>query len=96
MILCRGVRTGVSDGVCEAMPSRFVTIGQTAGRARAARLFLSRAEAFEVMGSDFPASTYRMNASLDPTRESLSSLFRENQPWIFARTAWRLYPALAD
>jgi len=45
-------------------------------------------------GSNFPASEGKLSANLAIARQSLSSLSAEDQDWIFARTAQRLYPAL--
>jgi predicted TIM-barrel fold metal-dependent hydrolase len=45
-------------------------------------------------GSNFPASEGKLSANLAVARQSLASLSAEDQDWIFARTAQRLYPAL--
>ena len=48
-----------------------------------------------VWGSNFPASEGSLQANLEVAKKSLSSLSAEDQSWIFAGTAQRLYPALA-
>jgi predicted TIM-barrel fold metal-dependent hydrolase len=48
-----------------------------------------------VWGSNFPASEGRLAANLSVAKECLASLSAEDQSWIFAKTAQRLYPALA-
>ncbi len=47
-------------------------------------------------GSNFPASEGTLAAILAEARAALASLSREDQDWIFFRTAQTLYPALAD
>jgi predicted TIM-barrel fold metal-dependent hydrolase len=46
-------------------------------------------------GSNFPASEGRLAANLGVAKQCLASVSAEDQSWIFARTAQRLYPALA-
>jgi len=46
-------------------------------------------------GSNFPASEGSLEANLGVARKCLSSVSAEDQSWIFAGTARRLYPALA-
>jgi predicted TIM-barrel fold metal-dependent hydrolase len=46
-------------------------------------------------GSNFPASEGKLSALLEVGKKSLACLSAEDQSWIFARTAQRLYPALA-
>ena len=46
-------------------------------------------------GSNFPASEGKLSANLEVAKKCLASLSAEDQDWIFARTAQRLYPALA-
>jgi L-fuconolactonase len=46
-------------------------------------------------GSNFPTSEGSLGANLELARKSLSSLSAEDQDWIFAGTAERLYPAVA-
>ena len=48
-----------------------------------------------VWGSNFPASEGRLEANLGVAKQCLASLSAEDQSWIFAKTAQRLYPALA-
>ena len=48
-----------------------------------------------VWGSNFPASEGRLEANLGVAKQSLASVSAEDQSWIFAKTAQRLYPALA-
>ena len=48
-----------------------------------------------VWGSNFPASEGRLEANLGVAKQCLASLPAEDQSWIFAKTAQRLYPALA-
>jgi L-fuconolactonase len=47
-------------------------------------------------GSNFPASKGTLAEILAEARAALASLSREDQDWIFFRTAQTLYPALAD
>jgi L-fuconolactonase len=47
-------------------------------------------------GSNFPASEGTLAEILAEARAALASLSREDQDWIFFRTAQTLYPALAD
>ena len=46
-------------------------------------------------GSNFPASEGKLTQNLATARERLACLSSEDQAWIFAKTAQRLYPALA-
>lgn len=46
-------------------------------------------------GSNFPASEKTMKENLDVAKKCLECLSAEDQSWIFARTAQRLYPKLA-
>jgi L-fuconolactonase len=46
-------------------------------------------------GSNFPASEKTMNENLSVAKKCLACLSAEDQSWIFAKTAQRLYPALA-
>ncbi len=46
-------------------------------------------------GSNFPASEGKLSGLLDVAKKCLAGLSAEDQDWIFARTAQRLYPALA-
>ena len=46
-------------------------------------------------GSNFPASEGKLKQNLETARERLACLSSEDQSWIFAKTAQRLYPALA-
>jgi L-fuconolactonase len=46
-------------------------------------------------GSNFPASEKSMKENLSAARSCLACLSTEDQSWIFAKTAQRLYPALA-
>jgi predicted TIM-barrel fold metal-dependent hydrolase len=46
-------------------------------------------------GSNFPASEGKLSANLEVAKKCLASLSAADQDWIFARTAQRLYPALA-
>jgi L-fuconolactonase len=47
-------------------------------------------------GSNFPASEGKLKQNLETAKQSLSCLTGEDQAWIFAKTAQRLYPALAE
>jgi L-fuconolactonase len=47
-------------------------------------------------GSNFPASAGKLSDNLAIARDCLSVLSPDEQAWIFARTAQKLYPALAD
>ena len=46
-------------------------------------------------GSNFPASEGKLKQNLETARERLACLSSADQAWIFAKTAQRLYPALA-
>ena len=46
-------------------------------------------------GSNFPASEAKLPDNVAVAKKSLASLPVEDQAWIFAKTAQRLYPALA-
>jgi predicted TIM-barrel fold metal-dependent hydrolase len=46
-------------------------------------------------GSNFPASEGKLKDNLVVARQCLACLSAEDQAWIFAKTAQRLYPALA-
>jgi predicted TIM-barrel fold metal-dependent hydrolase len=46
-------------------------------------------------GSNFPASEAKLPDNVAVAKQCLSSLSAEDQAWIFAKTAQRLYPALA-
>ena len=47
-------------------------------------------------GSNYPSSEGKLPDLLAAARESVASLTKADQEWIFARTAQALYPALAD
>ena len=47
-------------------------------------------------GSNYPSSEGSLQDLLAVARESLASLPKADQDWIFAKTAQTLYPALAD
>ncbi len=47
-------------------------------------------------GSNFPASEGKLKDNLALARKSLACLSAEDQSWVFAGTARRLYPALAQ
>ena len=47
-------------------------------------------------GSNFPSSEGKLAALLGLAREGLACLDDDDRAWIFAKTAQRLYPALAD
>jgi L-fuconolactonase len=47
-------------------------------------------------GSNFPASAGKMSDNLRTAQECLATLSDEDRAWIFARTAQKLYPSLAD
>jgi predicted TIM-barrel fold metal-dependent hydrolase len=47
-------------------------------------------------GSNYPASEGTLAGLLTEAREALASLSREDQEWIFLRTAQSLYPVLAE
>lgn len=47
-------------------------------------------------GSNYPASKGTLPEMVKEAKEALSCLSRQDQEWIFARTAQSLYPALAD
>jgi L-fuconolactonase len=47
-------------------------------------------------GSNFPASAGKLSDNLATVRQTMSVLSEDDRSWIFARTAQRLYPALAD
>jgi predicted TIM-barrel fold metal-dependent hydrolase len=47
-------------------------------------------------GSNYPSSEGKLPEMLAFARESLASLSKADQEWIFARTAQTIYPALAD
>ena len=47
-------------------------------------------------GSNFPATAGKLKDNLAHARKALSCLSTEDQSWIFAKTAQKLYPALAD
>lgn len=46
-------------------------------------------------GSNFPASEGKLAANLAVAKQALATLATEDRAWIFAKTAQRLYPALA-
>jgi len=46
-------------------------------------------------GSNFPASKGTLSELLTASKEALSVLSAEDRDWIFAKTAFRLYPSLA-
>jgi len=46
-------------------------------------------------GSNFPASEGKLQDNLDVAKNCLASVSAEDRSWIFAKTAQRLYPALA-
>jgi L-fuconolactonase len=47
-------------------------------------------------GSNYPSSEGALPELLAVARESVASLTKADQEWIFAKTAQALYPALAD
>lgn len=47
-------------------------------------------------GSNYPSSEGTLPGMLSVARESLASLSKADQEWIFAKTAQTIYPALAD
>ena len=47
-------------------------------------------------GSNYPSSEGKLPELLKVARESVASLSKTDQAWIFAKTAQTLYPALAD
>jgi predicted TIM-barrel fold metal-dependent hydrolase len=47
-------------------------------------------------GSNFPATQGRLQDNLGVAKDALACLSAEDRAWIFAKTAQRLYPALAD
>jgi len=47
-------------------------------------------------GSNFPASEAKLPANVALAKKSLAALSADDQAWIFAKTAQRLYPALAE
>jgi predicted TIM-barrel fold metal-dependent hydrolase len=47
-------------------------------------------------GSNFPASEGKLADNLALAKRCLASLPAEDQAWIFANTAQRIYPALAE
>jgi L-fuconolactonase len=69
------------------------------GEASAETFFPRLAEAFGsnrlAWGSNFPASEKRMKDNLVVAQNCLACLSAGDQSWIFAKTARRLYPALA-
>jgi len=69
------------------------------GEASAETFFPKLAEAFGsnrlAWGSNYPASEGRMKDNLDKAKACLACLSAQDQEWIFAKTAQRLYPALA-
>ena len=69
------------------------------GQATPQTLFARLVEVFGsnrlAWGSNFPASEGKLSANLDVAKKCLAGLSAEDQSWIFARTAQRLYPALA-
>ena len=68
------------------------------GQASAETFFPRLVEAFGsqrlAWGSNYPASEGRMKDNLRSARECLACLSEQDQEWIFARTAQRLYPVL--
>ena len=69
------------------------------GQASAETFFPRLVEAFGsnrlAWGSNFPASEAKLPDNVAVAKQSLASLPVEDQAWIFAKTAQRLYPALA-
>jgi predicted TIM-barrel fold metal-dependent hydrolase len=69
------------------------------GQASAATFFPRLVEVFGsnrlAWGSNFPASEGKLADNLTRAKECLARLSPEDQSWIFAKTAQRLYPALA-
>ncbi len=69
------------------------------GSASAQSFFPRLVEAFGshrlAWGSNFPASEKKMQDNLAVAQRCLACLSSEDQGWIFAKTAQRLYPALA-
>ena len=69
------------------------------GSASAETFFPRLVEAFGsnrlAWGSNFPASEKSMQANLAVAQKCLGCLSSQDQGWIFAKTAQRLYPALA-
>ena len=49
-----------------------------------------------IWGSNFPTSPGSLLDNLNIAKECLSSLSEEERHWIFAKTAQKLYPSLAD
>jgi L-fuconolactonase len=70
------------------------------GEASAATFFPRVVEVFGsnrlAWGSNFPASEGKLQQNLQVAKQSLACLSSEDQAWIFAKTAQRLYPALAE
>jgi predicted TIM-barrel fold metal-dependent hydrolase len=68
------------------------------GKASAETFFLRLVEVIGsnrlAWGSNFPASEGKLGDNLQLAKRSLASLSPEDQSWIFARTAQRLYPKL--
>lgn len=69
------------------------------GQASAETFFPQLAAAFGsnrlAWGSNYPASEGKMKDNLAAAKSCLASLSAEDQGWIFAKTAQRLYPTLA-
>jgi L-fuconolactonase len=79
-------------------PRIFVEVSRGKGTAdtffpKLVETFTSRRIAW---GSNFPTSEGKMNDNLAIARKSLSCLSKEDQDWIFAKTAQTIYPAVAD
>jgi predicted TIM-barrel fold metal-dependent hydrolase len=68
------------------------------GEASAETFFPLLVEAFGshrlAWGSNYPASEGRMKENLQIAKDRLACLCEQDQEWIFARTAQRLYPVL--
>ena len=72
----------------------------TTGNATPETFFPRLMEAFGsdrvAWGSNFPASAGPLSAILGKAKEALQCLSAEDQEWIFAKTAQKLYPSLAN
>ena len=47
-------------------------------------------------GSNFPGTAGKLKDNLAGARKALACLSEDDRAWIFAKTAQKLYPALAD
>ena len=70
------------------------------GEAKAETLFPKLVQMFGAdrlaWGSNYPASSGRMAENLEKAKALLTSVSEADRRWIFARTAQKLYPTLAD